>query len=159
MTDPNSSMPVRTHPAHGVKYSEGQPTIVFDTVCTKDRNAWLANDDVHELLRHVWVDASGWLVGRYIIIPDHIHLFAVQGKIEIEFKDRVKYWKSQFTTRHKIAGHRWQTDDWDTRMRTGQQYEEKWQYVRLNAVRHGLVESPENWPYQGSLHELRWEQW
>jgi putative transposase len=159
MTDSNSSMPIRTHPAHGVKYIEGHPTIVFDTVCTKDRIPWLANDEVHEQVRQIWEDASAWLVGRYMIMPDHIHMFAAQGKIEIEFKDWVKYWKSQFTKRHKISGHRWQTDDWDTRMRTGQQYEEKWQYVRLNAVRHGLVESPENWPYQGTLHELRWEQW
>jgi putative transposase len=66
----------RKHPAHGVLFVEGQPTIVFGTVCTKDRNPWLACDDVHALLCEVWRDATAWLLGRYIILPDHIHFFA-----------------------------------------------------------------------------------
>ena len=68
---------------------------------------------------------TAWLVGRYVIMPGHIHLFAAATSTKIEFKNWVKYWKSQFTKRHKVADHRWQTDDWDTRMRTGEQYEEK----------------------------------
>ena len=159
MTESNPDFPQRKHPAHGVLYVEGQPTIIFDTVCTKDRKPWLANDEVHQLLRDVWADASAWLVGRYIIMPDHIHMFAGATATEIEFKNWVKYWKSQFTKRHKVKDHRWQTDDWDTRMRTGRQYEEKWEYVRFNAVRHKLTERPEDWPFQGVLNELRWEQW
>jgi putative transposase len=159
MTEPNSDLPQRKHPAHGVLYVDCQPTIIFDTVCTKDRKPWLANQDVHSLLRDVWTDASAWLVGRYVIMPDHIHLFAAATSTEIEFKNWVKYWKSQFTKRHKVADHRWQTDDWDTRMRTAQQYEEKWEYVRFNPVRHKLTQRPEDWPFWGILNELRWEQW
>ena len=106
----------------------------------------------------MWNDASAWLVGRYIIMPDHIHLFAAATAIDIEFKNWVKYWKSQFTKRHKVAEHRWQTDDWDTRMRSGHQYEEKWEYVRYNAFRHELVVRPEDWPHQGVLNELRWDE-
>ena len=37
----------RKHPAHGVAFVEGQPTIVFDTINTKDRVPWLACDEVH----------------------------------------------------------------------------------------------------------------
>ena len=147
----------RKHPAHGVLYVAGKPTIVFDTVCTKDRKPWLANDDVHRLLCEVWVDASMWLVGRYIIMPDHIHLFAAMTAHEIEFRNWVRYWKSNFTRRLKVADFRWQTADWDTRMRTPEQYEEKWDYVRFNAVRHKLVERPEDWPYQGVLNDIRWD--
>ena len=158
MTDSSSNRPQRKHPAHGVLYIEGQPTILFNTVCTKDRQPWLANDETHELLKDVWSETSAWLVGRYIIMPDHIHLFAAATAIDIEFKNWVKYWKSQFTKRHKVADHRWQTDDWDTRMRSGRQYEEKWEYVRYNAVRHELVSSPEEWPHQGVLNELRWDE-
>ena len=158
MTDSSSNRPQRKHPAHGVLYIEGQPTILFDTVCTKDRQPWLANNETHELLKDVWSETSAWLVGRYIIMPDHIHLFAAATAIDIEFKNWVKYWKSQFTKRHKVADHRWQTDDWDTRMRSGRQYEEKWEYVRYNAVRHELVSSPEEWPHQGVLNELRWDE-
>ncbi len=158
MSDASPSQPQRKHPAHGVLYIEGQPTILFDTVCTKDRQPWLANDETHELLREVWSAASAWLVGRYIIMPDHIHLFAAATAIDIEFKSWMKYWKSQFTKRHKVADHRWQADDWDTRLRSGRQYEEKWEYIRHNAVRHELVQHPEEWRYQGVLNELRWDE-
>ena len=157
--DSASDLPQRKHPAHGVLYIDGQSTIIFDTICTKDRTPWLATAEVHLLLRQIWADAEAWLVGRYIIMPDHIHMFAAATGEEIEFKNWVKYWKSQFTKKHKVAGHRWQTDDWDTRMRTGEQYEEKWEYVRFNAVRQELVSRPEEWPYQGILNELRWEKW
>jgi len=46
-------VPNRKHPTHGVLYVDGQPTIIFDTVCTKDRKQWLACDEVHDLLREV----------------------------------------------------------------------------------------------------------
>jgi putative transposase len=157
-TEPTHNRPQRKHPAHGILYVEGQPTIIFDTVCTKDRKPWLANCEVHQLLREVWTDASAWLVGRYMIMPDHIHMFAALTKDEIEFKNWAKYCNSQFSKRYKNRNCRWQADDWDTRMRSGRQYEEKWDYVRFNAVRHKLVTRPEDWPYQGVMNELRWEE-
>ncbi len=146
----------RKHPTHGVLFVEGQPTIVFGTVCTKDRKPWLACHEVRARLCEVWRGATAWLFGRYIILPDHIHFFASATESNIEFDHWVKYWKSQFSKRHKNRTHRWLTDHWDTRMRNAQAYEEKWEYVRYNAVRHGLVERPEDWPYQGVIHELPW---
>ena len=128
-----SSLPQRKHPARGVLIVEGQPTIVFDTVCTKNRMRWLASDSVHALLREVWSEATGWLVGRYVIMPDHIHYFAAATEPFIEYKNWVKYWKSQFSKRHKVQGHRWLADDWDTRMRSERQYEEKWLYVQIQS--------------------------
>jgi len=153
----DSRFPDRKQPAHGVHYVEGQPTIVFDAVCTKDRKQWLANDGVHLLLREVWSKATVWLVGRYLIMPDHIHLFAALAIDQIEFKNWSKFWKSNFTQRHKVDEHRGQTSDWDTRMRTLEQYEEKWNYVRMNPVRQGLVERSEDWPFQGVQHYWRWD--
>jgi hypothetical protein len=35
-------------------------------------------------------------------------------------------------------------------------YDEKWEYVRSNPVRHSYVTDPADWPYQGELNELRW---
>lgn len=54
-------------------------------------------------------------------MPDHIHYFAGFTGSPVEFANWVRYWKSQFTKRHKASDHRWQTDDWDIRMRTWQQ--------------------------------------
>lgn len=33
--------------------------------------------------------------------------------------------------------------------------QEKWEYVRLNPVREGLVNTPDEWPHQGELNVLR----
>lgn len=147
----------RKHPAHGVLFISGQPTIIFDTVCTKDHRPWLANEDVHTLLREVWYDSHAWLIGRYIIMPTHIHFFAQATESGIGYDNWVKYWKSQFSKRHRNRSHRWLTDHWDTRMRNVLVYQDKREYVRWNAVRHGLVENPEGWPYQGQMYELYWD--
>jgi REP element-mobilizing transposase RayT len=50
----------------------------------------------------------------------------------------------------------WQRDFWDTQMRSRAHYEEKLSYVRMNPVRKELVKTPEEWPYQGVIHEIRW---
>jgi putative transposase len=132
------------------------PTIVFLTVCTKDRQPWLATADNHSLLRRVWTEATAWLVGRYMVMPDHLHLFAAPGHPELSLERWVQYWKSQFSKGHGNRAHRWQTDHWDTRLRSGESYDSKWEYVVNNPVRHGLVARAEDWPYQGEINELRW---
>jgi putative transposase len=149
-------VPQRQHPAHGVFPSASAATIVFLTVCTKDRRPWLATPERHALLRAVWSEASAWLVGRYVLTPDHLHLFAGLGPQELPLDNWVRYWKSRFSKRQGNHGQRWQTDHWDTRLRTEDSYEEKWEYVRNNPVRHCLVSRAEDWPYQGKIHSLRW---
>ena len=147
----------RKHPAHGVLFVDGQPTIIFDTICSKGRARWLANDAVHQLLRDVWQEADAWWLGRYVIMPDHIHFFAAATESAISYDNWVKYWKSQFTKRHKAPEHRWLTDHWDVRVRNETAYEEKWDYVLQNPVRAGLVTKPDDWPWQGVIHELPWK--
>ena len=148
--------PPHKHPAHGVFHTPNQPLIVFLTVCTKDRKRWLADPAVHEVLRSVWAEASGWHVGRYVIMPDHIHLFAGPGDVDVSFDDWVQYWKREFTRRHHRPECGWQTDHWDRRLRRAESYLAKWHYVCLNPVRHGLVGNPDDWPYQGEIHILSW---
>jgi len=54
------------------------------------------------------------------------------------------------------AAWRWQSDCWDTQIRSGEHYHEKWDYVRLNPVRRNLVSTPEDWPWQGVLGTIEW---
>jgi putative transposase len=56
------------------------------------------------------------------------------------------------TARFKL----WQRDFWDTQMRSREHYEEKLSYVRMNPLRKGLAQNPEDWPYQGVIHEIGW---
>jgi putative transposase len=147
---------LRRHPTHGVFADPTNPPIVFVTVCTKNRVPWLATPAVHRRLVEIWQQARAWLVGRYILMPDHIHLFAAPGDREIPFDNWVRYWKSQYTKRSASPHLRWQPDHWDRRLRTEESYDLAWEYVCRNPVRKGLVASTEDWPYQGELFELRW---
>jgi putative transposase len=128
------------------------------TVCTKDRCRMLATAEMHAALRHAWQKANHWLVGRYVIMPDHVHLFCAPGTVDIKpLPQWVRYWKASVTKLCAIApGGLWQRDFWDTQLRRGESYAEKWNYVVQNPVRAGLVPAPQPWPYQGELHVLRW---
>jgi putative transposase len=146
----------RKHPARGVFVSLGQPTIVFLTVCTKGREPWLAQEHVHKSLCDVWSNANAWLVGHYILMPDHLHLFCAPSNLEVSLNTWVAYWKRQLSCLHLPNTGGWQRNCWDTRLRREENYSNKWEYVRQNPVRKNLCANPEDWPYQGELKMLPW---
>src|SRR4051794_34497053 len=95
MSDGNPRpLPQRKHPIHRLVPTTAKPTIVFLTVCTKDRRPWLAHPDVHDAFRHVCSNAQAWLVGRYVVMPDHLHLFATPGTPELPLENWIRFWKS-----------------------------------------------------------------
>jgi REP element-mobilizing transposase RayT len=138
----------------------GQPTIIFLTVCTKERRPLLASPTMHNHLREAWSDSSRWLVGRYMILPDHLHLFCspVVG-CDIPLECWVAFSKNAVARKWKESsentGPLWQRQFWDRRLRADESYNQKWDYVRNNPVRHGYCEKTEDWPHQGQMHELR----
>jgi len=146
--------PQRKHPSHRVVEHPDRPTIVFVTVCTNLRQPVLSNERVHALLRDVWSSAGAWVVGRYVIMPDHVHLFAGVGSRELPLTNWVSFWKRAFTRRHGVA--LWQENYWDTTLRNASHAGERWEYIRQNPVRAGLVANADDWPWQGELNELRW---
>lgn len=151
---PKGATNPRKRPAHGVIPTRDHATVVFLTVCTKDRVKWLANPDVHELLLSVWHNARGWLVGHYVIMPDHIHLFAGWNGGKWSLETWCQFWKARFSVAHKNPVHEWQSGHWDTRMISYDQFVAKWEYVKNNPVRHKLVSHSYEWPFQGELHEF-----
>ena len=146
----------RKHPAHGVFESPFQPTIVWNTVCTKRREPWLANEAVHQLLRAVWSAFDQWRVGPYVILPDHIQFLAGKAS-EMPFDPWVTAWKAEFSRRHNEPTHRWLTDHWDTRVRSRKHYNELVEYIFRNPRKHKLVDDPADWPYCGELFQLGWD--
>ena len=149
-------LPKRHRPAHGVKFNQASKTIVFITVCTKDRKPWLANHRIQKVLQNIWTDSPSWLTGKYVILPDHLHLFASPANPQVPLKQWIKFWKSQFQKQFNNPNYRWQAGHWDTRLRKSESYDNKWQYVRNNPVRHKLVKKIEDWPYQGEIYPLAW---
>ena len=152
--------PQRKIPAHFPVFEKGNlSSIVFLTVCTKDRKPILANNDVHDVLLRAWRDADEWSVGKYVIMPDHIHLFCGPAKFEYPgLKKWVKYWKTMASRRWPRPGEHpiWQVDSWDRQLRRGESYSAKWEYMVQNPVRHGLVQRADDWKYKGEVSTLRW---
>jgi putative transposase len=154
--NPPRDEPGRHKPASGVHIDLGQPTIVFVTVDAEHRAAWIAQPNVHQLLLEVWREAQAWLVGYYLLMPDHLHLFAAPHNLDIPLNRWMTYWKRLFTQKAANAQWRWQSLHWDTRLRRSESYVEKWCYIRENPMRKGLVTKPEDWPYQGMMNILPW---
>ena len=148
--------PYRKYPAGGVFTRLESPTIVFLTVCTKDRIPWIAEHEIHKMLHDVWTQSTAWLVGNYMLMPEHLHLFTAPAQAEISLDNWVRYWKSQFTRMDGDESHSWQRHHWDTRLRSKESYAEKWEYVRNNPVRKALVADPDDWPFQGQIYRLEW---
>ena len=131
-----------------------EKTIVFVTVCTADRQPWLACDAAHLLLRKVWAEARAWLVGSYVVMPDHIHFFAAPHDLEFTIEQWLKYWKGQFRKSHSNGDWKWLPLAFHRRLRAEESYEEKLNYMRQNPVRGALVGSAEQWPFRGEIHKI-----
>jgi putative transposase len=149
----------RQHPAHlSPLRSVNRPTIIYLTVCVAQRRPLLATSAAHALFVSVWSQADRWRVGRYGVMPDHVHLFCAPGDQVTPLKRWIEFWRNAFTRAWAVDADKpiWQRDFWDRQLRHGQSYAEKWEYVRRNPVRAELVASPDDWPYQGEMNVLRW---
>jgi REP element-mobilizing transposase RayT len=132
----------------------------FVTFNTHHRRPILADPMVHR----VWLQFAraapdhGTAVGRYVLMPDHVHLF-----VWLAPETDLGHWIGMLKTvlgkellRQGIVKPHWQDGFFDHLMRSEESYEEKWEYVRQNPVRKGLSATPEEWPYQGEVIQLDW---
>jgi putative transposase len=135
--------------------------ITFFTVTTKNRATILAQPAVHDVLKDIWTgtgERSGWYIGRYVIMPDHVHFFARPAINASKMYDWIKMWKSLSSRRLGAVLHDggglWQRDYFDRYLRTSESYSEKWLYVCQNPVRAGLVNHADEWPFAGEISRL-----
>jgi putative transposase len=148
--------PVRRTPAKGVHVSLAGPNWVFLTVCTAQRERWLAEGRVQNALHQIWEQtATAWLVSDYVLMPDHLHLFCAPRDMKFSIERWIGFWKERFAKMHLETGT-FQDGGFHHRLRSDESYAEKWVYVRENPVRHGLVEKAGDWPYFGRVHEIHW---
>ena len=133
--------------------------IYFLTLCTQDRKRTLANDPIHQEFTKFSQRATDFRVwvGYFMIMPDHIHLFAGFSRESPPLEKWVKAVRgdlSRVLREDEGEGTHWQKDFFDHLMRSAESYRQKLEYVRQNPVRAGLVKRPEDWPYQGEIHQL-----
>jgi len=87
-------------------------------------------------------------------MPDQIHLFAAFASESVSLSLWVKSLKnaiSKCLRSNRVVSPHWQKGFFDHMLRSDESYEQKWDYVRQNPVRAGLVESSEVWEYQGEI--------
>lgn len=119
----------------------------------------LARTDIHAVFVDFCHNAGtrGMHVGRYVLMPDHIHLF-VRSEIEgLSLSEWVKSLKNTLSKAWRTAGEAgpyWQKGFFDHVLRSEDSYEQKWSYVVANPVRAGLVNAADDWHYQGVMEEL-----
>jgi putative transposase len=139
-----------------------EPQIYLVNVCATQRRPILATEEMAAQIVRGWREASektGWRVGRYVVMPDHVHLFCVPAAEGASLSEFVGAWKRWTTRLAWGVGHEWrlwQPEFFDHLLRDDESYGNKWLYVVTNPVRVGLCERPEDWPYQGEIVGLEW---
>jgi putative transposase len=87
----------RRHPAHPPPIETGnRAIIIFLTVCTAEGKGILADEQAVGVILDAWQAADHWSVGRYIILPDHLHLFCAPARQHVlPVQSWVAFWKSR----------------------------------------------------------------
>ncbi len=148
---------------HRLSHLSIRQPIYFVTACTEARQPLLANAGAHDVFLAFARAAyeHGVVVGRYVLMPDHLHLFASFASDALPLSDWMKSLKNSLSKHWRglgVAAPHWQKGFFDHVIRSEESYSEKWRYVTENPVRKKLVTRAEDWPYAGEMHVLRPEE-
>jgi REP element-mobilizing transposase RayT len=136
----------------------GDAPIFFITCCTEQRQKTLAHAQVQQAFQVFSTRAveKNVLVGRYVIMPDHLHFF-----VHLPEPSNLSTWikslknaLSKTLREMSVPAPHWQKGYFDHVLRTEKSYEEKWAYVRMNPLRMGLATEPEEWRFQAEMMPL-----
>ena len=140
--------------------------IYFVTACTFERRALLARECVRDRMiefAQKGADFGAWL-GAFVLMPDHVHAFvalaADDNSAGLKTTNLSRWMKgfkraiSKSLDEAGVEGPHWQKGFFDHVLRSEESYAEKWEYVRSNPVRAGLVKRAEDWPYWGEPFPL-----
>lgn len=97
-------------------------------------------------------------VGRYVIMPDHVHLFVAMRNEACSLSIWIKSLKNTLSKVLRAVGTpapHWQKGFFDHLLRSHDSYDQKWEYVIENPVRAGLVARPADWPYHGIISDIK----
>jgi REP element-mobilizing transposase RayT len=99
-----------------------------------------------------------WTTLAAIAMPDHLHLLTAPLDREASvsaFSKWFKRWFDEELCRPSVSDGtptiqtwHWQEGCFDRLLRSDESLSDKWEYLRQNPVRAGLVADPEDWPYQ-----------
>jgi REP element-mobilizing transposase RayT len=126
--------------------------VYFVTLCIEGRRRVLDNAAALEALRRVRARIQGWKIHSAVLMPDHLHLLVAPLDREARlgnFTGAVKRWVRQ----ELAAEWTWQPGCFDRLLRHEESLQQKWEYMRENPVRAGLVTQWQDWPWRIGLDE------
>ena len=134
----------------------------FVTFNTFKRLPLLAQPEIHKMFCSFCRRAAshGVAVGRYVLMPDHAHLFVILPDEGITLVQWIHALRTVLGKKLLALGFEkphWQEGFFDHLLRSSESYSQKWEYVRMNPVRAGLSQTPEEWPHQGEIMSLPFE--
>ena len=137
------------------------PPLYFVTFSTHARRRILADAAFHDhFVKFMKRKAKeGVACGEYVIMPDHIHLFLRVDPHRYKLGATVGFIKKSLSKPLREAGFsapHWQENFFDHVLRSAESYSEKWEYVRNNPVRAGLVDHSEEWPFLGAIVPIQY---
>ncbi len=143
----------------------------FFTVVTAQRRPLFADQGSRTLLRSAFAATRAerpFQMPASVLLPDHWHCIWQLPQGDDDFPLRWRLIKSRFTRGYLAGGgselgvtadhrrqHRrgvWQPRYWEHRIRDEDDYRRHRDYIHMNPVKHGLVRSPEDWPWS-TVHE------
>jgi putative transposase len=145
-----------SRPPRRLEFVYTHDPLYFITCCTYRRRVLLANHRVHAAFLEFGQRAEkdlGVAVGRYVILPDHLHFFvAIPAHVTLgDWVGALKRVVGKTVERADSRDSIWQRGFFDHLLRTAESYSQKWNYVREIPVRARLVESADAWPYAGEI--------
>jgi len=135
--------------------------LYFVTCCTYRRPPHLATDQFHAAFVTFAQRAQadfGIAAGRYVILPDHVHFFVTLPS-DVNLGDWVGTLKRALarTVEGNSQDPLWQRGFFDHVLRSNESYSEKWNYVRENPLRAGLVTNTGDWQYTGEIVDIYYD--
>lgn len=142
----------------------------FFTVVTVRRAEILANDRARDCLRNAIRYCRSELpfqIDGLVMLPDHVHAIWTMPADDCDYSKRWGIVKKRFTQIWLESGgpeqtisasriHRrrrgiWQPRFWEHLIRDERDYQNHFDYLHFNPVKHGMVENVVDWPYS-SFH-------
>jgi REP element-mobilizing transposase RayT len=144
---PTYNILLMTHPSRiPVWLPQDKDVNYFLTICVQGRQPVLANPKTFAAFKSAIDSIKRWQLIAAVLMPNHLHALvspfdrdAPVGEFAALFKRKMR--------KELGATWDWQSGSFDHLLRSDESARQKWDYMRENPVRAGLVPRPEDWPY------------
>ena len=121
----------------------------------------LARPEVVALLLDSWRKAARWLIGRYVIMPDHLHLLRTRDHARHAVETMGSVLACRRDSPLAASGRKAslaKTISLTASCATARVIIKSMALSLENPIKDGLVKRPEDWPFQGELNTLVWHE-